>query len=95
MLHILLALDRGKRGRMDLKIDELMDSVALGKAGNEAVAMFIDATNQIVRYANVDRAAGPACEDINVELSHPSSMPKRDGRDKPGLDERKRMDSEC
>jgi hypothetical protein len=57
MLHILLALDGGESSRMDLKIDELMNPVTLGKAGDKTVAVFIDATNQIVRYANVDYAA--------------------------------------
>src|SRR6188508_1771859 len=56
-------------------------------AFDEAVAMFVHAPNEIAGYADVDCPAGSACKDIKIELPHGPSLPKRDGRDKPGHDE--------
>src|SRR5437899_291391 len=71
---------------MNFKIDELMDVIALCEAGNEPVAVLINTSNEIVRHSNIDRPVGTTCKNVDVELSHTWSVPKRDGRDKPGDD---------
>src|SRR2546429_111472 len=93
MLHILLALNRIARGREDLKVDELMDVITLRVPFDEAIAMLVDAANEIARDADIDRTARSAREDIEIILPHHRSLPKRDGRDKPGHDGRERRAS--
>src|SRR5262245_929697 len=48
--------------------------------------VLMDATDKIIRDADVERAAGPTCEKIDVEPPHLRSFANRDGRDKPGHD---------
>ena len=75
MFHVLFALNSGQRRRMKFEIYELMEVVSLRESRNKPVAVFIHASSQVVCHADVDRPAGTACEDVNVELSHVRSMP--------------------
>jgi hypothetical protein len=43
--------------------------------------------NEIARDADIERAAGAACKNVYIELSHAPSVQNRDGRDKPGHDD--------
>src|SRR4051812_46526723 len=53
-------------------------------AFDEPIAAFANAANEIAGYTDVDRAAGPAREDIEIIVSHEGSLPKGDGRNNPG-----------
>jgi hypothetical protein len=48
--------------------------------------VFICPTNKIVGDADINCASRAAGEKVNVVLGHTPSLPKRDGRDKPGHD---------
>jgi hypothetical protein len=87
VLHVLLALDCVSRGRKDFEVDKSMDVESFGVTFDEPIAMFVYAANEIAGHADIDCAAGPAREDVEIELPHAPSLPKRDGRDKPGHDE--------
>jgi hypothetical protein len=68
--HVLLALDRVACRRVDFEIDELTDVKSFRVAFDEAIAMLIDASDEIAGDADIDRAAGPACENVQIILSH-------------------------
>jgi hypothetical protein len=48
------------------KIDQFVDFVFLRESLDQFQAMFANSANDIVGYANVERAADSACEDVNV-----------------------------
>jgi hypothetical protein len=62
----LLALDRGTDFAESFVVDETAHAVSLCEAFDELFAMLIDASNQIARYADVERAPDLAGEDIDV-----------------------------
>ena len=86
MLHVFLALDCIPRGRKHFEIDEPMDVKSFGVTFDKAITMLVDPSDEIARDADVDCTAGSACKDVQIELAHAPSLPKRDGRDKPGHD---------
>jgi hypothetical protein len=86
MLHVLLALNCIAGGRKHFEINKLVYVVALGVAFDKTAAMLLDAAHEVAGHADVDRAARSARKDVEIILAHGWSLPKRDGRDKPGHD---------
>ena len=87
MLDILLALDRLIGGVVNLKMHQTIYLIALRKTIDHLTFMLIYAADEIARDADIERAAGAACKDVYIELSHAPSVQNRDGRDKPGHDD--------
>jgi hypothetical protein len=80
-------LKRVANCRIDLEINKLVHVISLRESLNQPVLVLVNAANEIVGDAHVQYAAGTAGENVHVVLSHARSMPKRDGRDKPGHDD--------
>jgi hypothetical protein len=74
MLDILLALNCITRSRKHLEVNKLMDMVSLCVTVHEPVSMFVDAANEITGHADVNRATGSTCEDIQIVLPHTLSF---------------------
>src|SRR3954447_15231572 len=55
-------------------------------AFDKPIAMLVDAPHEIASHADIHCTTGSACKDVKIELPHARSLPKRDGRDKPGHD---------
>src|SRR5436309_691466 len=64
-----------------------MDMKSLCMTFNETVAMLVHTSNKVAGHADVNRASWPTRKNVEIELAHAPSLPKRDGRDKPGHDE--------
>ncbi len=69
MLRIFLALNRVARRRKYLEVNELMDMIALRVTLNEAITMFVNATNEVTGDAYVDSAARPARKNVKIVLA--------------------------
>jgi hypothetical protein len=80
VFHVLFALDGISRRGEDLKVDEPVYVIAFCMTIDKVVAMLIDAANEIVGDADVERATRPARKDVDVVLSHKRSLPKQDRR---------------
>jgi hypothetical protein len=65
MLDILFALNCVRCGFVLLKINERCDAVLFRKAGDIPFPVLMRAPYQIIRYANIERASGAACEYVN------------------------------
>ena len=87
MLNILLALDRLICGIVNLKMHQAIYLIALREAVDHLALVLIYTADEIARDGDIERAAGAACEDVYIELSHAPSVQNRDGRDKPGHDD--------
>jgi hypothetical protein len=87
MLNILLALDRLIGGIVNLKMHQAIYLIALRKTIDHLTFVLIYAADEIARDADIERAAGAACKNVYIELSHAPSVQNRDGRDKPGHDD--------
>jgi hypothetical protein len=61
--------------------------MALCEAINEPGSMFENATDEIIRHANVKRTVGSIGQNVNVATGHWQIVKDVDGRDKPGHDE--------
>src|SRR5579872_101606 len=66
MLHILFALDRRADIVVNLKIDELFQSVSFGEPLNCGFPMLSNTSNKIAGPADVERAIRPIGENVNV-----------------------------
>ena len=88
MLHVVLALDSAADIVIGLKINQRLQTVAFGKAGDGPHSMFADATNEIVGHADIQNAIGAVRQYINPAAFHSAIFKNVDGRDKPGHDGR-------
>ena len=86
MFYVLFALERVANITVTFKIDEVVDFETLGVTFDGAGLVLIDPANEVVGNADVDSATRTADKNIDEVLSHRPSLPKRDGRDKPGHD---------
>ncbi len=78
MLDVLLALDGGAGRIENFEIDELVYSVPFRVTFDKAILVLVYPPDKVARYADVQRAAGSACQDVQVVLFH--CRPKRDHR---------------
>ena len=85
MLDVFLTLKRVANVFKNFEMNQLFNVVTLRVAGDSLLPVFINAADQIIRDANVQRTARTACKNVNV-IWHTPSMDNRDGRDKPGHD---------
>jgi len=60
VLDVLLALDGGKDGLMRLEVDEPLDGVLAREACSRSLAVLVDAADEIVRDADIERSARAA-----------------------------------
>lgn len=74
-LQLLLARDRDGIVVERLPTNERVHAVAFGESRNKTLLMFNYAANEIVRYADVQRALWLACEDIDVKELDPAVGP--------------------
>jgi len=65
-LKLFLASDRACGVIEHLKKNQLVDTVALGETWNDLRLVLVDASNEVARYANVQRPVFPACQDVDV-----------------------------
>jgi hypothetical protein len=65
MLEVLLALDRGANVGVALVVDELVDLVAPRVLAAAALLVLVDAERKVLGDADVECAAGPACQDVD------------------------------
>ena len=91
MLDIVLPLDRGLNVLKCLKIDEVGQSMSLGKSFDSSCAMFGHAPDKVVCDADIEGAIRSVGQKVNIAAFHGAIMEGVDGRDKPGHDEKKRF----
>ena len=91
MLDIVLPLDSGLNVLKCLKIDEVGQSMSLGKSFDISRAMFGHAPDKVVRDADIEDAIGSVGQKVNIAAFHGAIMKDVAGRDKPGHDEKKRL----
>ena len=70
MLDVFLSLDRCAGRIENFEIDELVDPVIFRVPLCEPILVLINAPGEIVRDADIERAAGPARKNVQIELSH-------------------------
>jgi hypothetical protein len=58
MLDVVFALDRRLNIFVMLEVDEPLDRIPLRKSRDQAIPVFIDSTNKVVRNSNVQNAVG-------------------------------------
>jgi hypothetical protein len=87
MLDIVLQLDSGLNVIECFKIDEVGQSMSLGKSFDISRAMFGHAPDKIVRDADVEDAIRSVGQKVDIAAFHGAIMEGVDGRDKPGHDE--------
>lgn len=66
-LHALLSLDRVFRAIVDLVVDEAFHVVSAGEAGDGALAVLVDAGDQVACHADIEGAVRTAGQDVDVE----------------------------
>ena len=59
---------------MMLKIDKLFDAVTLGVAGNQVLAMLVDAPDKIVGDADIERTVTMLGENVDIKLTHTGKL---------------------
>jgi hypothetical protein len=75
VLDVLFPLDGVVRCVVHLEIDELVNSVSLGEAGDQSVLVLVHSAHEIVGDADVNGTARAAGEDIDVVLPHGPKFP--------------------
>jgi hypothetical protein len=83
--HIVLALNRSLDIVVDFEVDKTLQTVALGETFDGAFPMLSNATNKIVRDADVQNSVRPVSQNVDVAPHRPMTA-SVDGRDKPGHD---------
>jgi hypothetical protein len=86
MLDVVFALDRRLNLFVMLEVNKSLDGIPLNKSRNQAIPVFIDSSDEVVRNSHVQNAVWRASQDINVATYHPLMFKDVDGRDKPGHD---------
>jgi hypothetical protein len=86
MFDVVLALDRSLDIFVKFEIDETLDRIPFGKAGDQSISVFVNSSDKVARHPDVQDAIGCACHDVNPAAKHSLMMKDVDGRDKPGHD---------
>jgi hypothetical protein len=66
LLDLLLALDSADDAVASLEVDKLLDAIALGEARNLRAFVFLDAPNQVVGDADIERPIAIRSENLDV-----------------------------
>ena len=64
MLHVFFALNCIACGRKQFKVNKLVNVIALRMTFHKAIAMLVDATNEVIGHPDVDCAAWSARKDV-------------------------------
>ena len=87
VLDVVFALN----GRLNIfvmfEVDEPLDCVSFRKSRDQAIAMLVDSSHEVVRNTHVQDAVGCARQYVKIATCHAHKMKDVDGRDKPGHDE--------
>ncbi len=89
MLDVFLTLNSVSDIVEPLKIDQSLQTVALGEAFDESRAMLEDTAHKIVGHADIQNAVWAIGQNVNIASCHTDRLQDVDGRDKPGHDELK------
>jgi hypothetical protein len=86
MLDVVFALDRGLNPFVMLEVNEAFDGILLCESRDQAIPMFIDSSDEVVRDPYVRNSIWRASQNVNIATQHTDMMKDVDGRDKPGHD---------
>ena len=86
MLDVFFALDRVGDALVKLHVDEALEAVALGEAGDEAFAVFVGAACDVGGDAGVENAVRAVGHDVDPAAGHARAH-RVGGRVKPGHDD--------
>ena len=87
MFDVVFTLDRKLNVIVMLEVNEAFDGILLCESRDQAIPMFIDSSDEVVRNSHVQNAVWRARQNINIATYHTQRMKDVDGRDKPGHDD--------
>jgi len=58
MLHVVFALDRSLNFFVTFEVDKAFDGILLCESRDQAIPMFIDSSDEVVRNSHVQNAVG-------------------------------------
>jgi hypothetical protein len=86
MLDGVFALDRSLNILVMFEINEPLDRVSFRESCDQAIPMFVNSPDKVIRDADLQDAVGCARQYIKIAACHCHNMKDADGRDKPGHD---------